>query len=49
MEQACNEGISWGHWLLMAPLIVMVWALAIGLVVVLWRIFVSPGMDNGLR
>jgi len=47
MENACDSGLPFGLWLLLAPLIFALWMMAAGLAIIGWRLFIDPGMGDG--
>ena len=50
MVENCSDA-SWGgaiaFWAVMIPLVIVIWAMVAGMLMVGWRIFVNPGMDDG--
>lgn len=51
MDEACSQsGMSWFEIAFGLPLVAMLWLMVVGLLIVGWRIFVSPGIGkDGLR
>lgn len=48
-ETACDAGYGMGFWLLMSPVIAMLWLMATGLAIVWWRLCINPGISNGIK
>ena len=48
MDGSCSDlEHGWAFWLLMIPMIGMVWLFVTGLAMVWWRLFVNPGIVDG--
>ena len=43
------EPHDWTFMMLFTPLIIMMWLIASGLVVVWWRLVISPGIKDGTK
>lgn len=47
MDGSCDPEHGWAFWLLMSPVIAMLWLMASGLLVIWWRLIINPRIKDG--